>query len=164
MYLGQYDSAFFYFKKSIDGEHNPPQHSAMLVFGLPPFALVALDAIAGIYWINGYEEEAEYYFNEQIKISSRIIDMGRKPPYSPYYDLASVYAFKGEKEKAYEYLRLLNQQFKGQLLIVTAINNEFLFDSIRDEPEFQQIVREMETKYQAEHERVRHWLEENDML
>jgi len=27
-----------------------------------------------------------------------------------------------------------------------------------------QIVRDVEAKYQAEHERVRQWLEENDML
>jgi hypothetical protein len=39
-----------------------------------------------------------------------------------------------------------------------------LFDSIRNEPEFQQIVRDVEAKYQAEHERVRQWLEENEML
>jgi len=42
--------------------------------------------------------------------------------------------------------------------------NKLLFDSIRDEPEFQQIVRDLEAKYQAKHERVRQWLEENDML
>ena len=44
------------------------------------------------------------------------------------------------------------------------IKNDPLFDSIRDEPEFQQIVKDVEEKYQAEHERVRQWLEENDML
>jgi hypothetical protein len=38
------------------------------------------------------------------------------------------------------------------------------FLSIRKESEFQQIVRYVEDKYQAEHERVRKWLEENDML
>ena len=48
--------------------------------------------------------------------------------------------------------------------MVTAIKNDPLFNSIRDEPEFQQIVREIEAKYQAEHKRVRKWLEENDML
>jgi molybdopterin converting factor small subunit len=37
-------------------------------------------------------------------------------------------------------------------------------ENIRDEPEFQQIVRDVEAKYEAEHERVRQWLEENDML
>jgi len=35
---------------------------------------------------------------------------------------------------------------------------------IRDEPEFQQIVCDIEANYQAEHEKVRQWLEENDML
>ena len=48
--------------------------------------------------------------------------------------------------------------------MIATFKNDPLFDSIRDEPEFQQIVRDMEAKYQAEHERVRQWLEENDML
>jgi hypothetical protein len=39
-----------------------------------------------------------------------------------------------------------------------------LFNSIRNEPEFQQIVRDIEAKYQAEHERVRKWLEESGQL
>jgi hypothetical protein len=39
-----------------------------------------------------------------------------------------------------------------------------MFDNLRDEPEFQQIVRDVEAKFQLDHERVRKWLEENDML
>jgi hypothetical protein len=35
-----------------------------------------------------------------------------------------------------------------------------LFDSIRDEPRFQQIVRNLEARYQADHERVRKWLDD----
>jgi len=42
--------------------------------------------------------------------------------------------------------------------------NNPLFDSIRGEPELQQFLQDVEVKYQAEHERVRRWLEENDML
>jgi hypothetical protein len=38
------------------------------------------------------------------------------------------------------------------------------FDSIRNEPEFQKIVKDVEAKYQAEHERVRKWLEEQGKL
>ncbi len=33
-----------------------------------------------------------------------------------------------------------------------------LFDSIRNEPEFRQIIGDVETKYEAEHERIRQWL------
>ena len=44
------------------------------------------------------------------------------------------------------------------------IQEEPLFNKIRDEREFQQIVHDVEAKYLAEHERVRKWLGENDML
>jgi hypothetical protein len=44
------------------------------------------------------------------------------------------------------------------------IKHDPLFDSIRNEPEFQQIVRDVESKYQVEHERVKKWLEEQGML
>jgi hypothetical protein len=54
---------------------------------------------------------------------------------------------------------LLNQM---PLWRATRIKDIPLFDSIRDEPEFKQMVRNVEAKYQAEHERVRQWLEEND--
>jgi molybdopterin converting factor small subunit len=48
--------------------------------------------------------------------------------------------------------------------MVSLIKDDPLFESIRDEPEFQQIVRDVEAKYQAEHERVKKWLEEQGML
>jgi hypothetical protein len=38
-----------------------------------------------------------------------------------------------------------------------------LFDIIRNEERFQKILRNMEAKYQAEHERVRKWLREQEM-
>ena len=50
------------------------------------------------------------------------------------------------------------------LPMVTWIKTDPLFNNIRNEPEFQQIVKDVEAKYQAEHDRVRQWLEENDML
>lgn len=81
-----------------------------------------------------------------------------------YYDLAGVYAFRGEKDKAYENLRIFNQRQRNALWMATLIKNDPLFDSIRDDPEFQQIVRDVEAKYQAEHERVRVWLEKEGML
>jgi len=51
-----------------------------------------------------------------------------------------------------------------ELWIVMLIKTDPLFNSIRNEPEFQQIVKDIESKYQAEHERVRKWLQENKML
>jgi len=48
--------------------------------------------------------------------------------------------------------------------LVVQLKVDPLFETIRDEPEYQQVVRDMEAKYKAEHERVRKWLEENDKL
>jgi len=50
------------------------------------------------------------------------------------------------------------------LQFVMFMKTDPLFNSIRKEPEFQQIVRDVEAKYQAEHERLRKWLEETGQL
>jgi phosphoribosylformimino-5-aminoimidazole carboxamide ribonucleotide (ProFAR) isomerase len=48
--------------------------------------------------------------------------------------------------------------------LLYAINKDELFDNIRNEQEFKNIVIDLEAKYQAEHERVKKWLEEQGML
>jgi hypothetical protein len=77
-----------------------------------------------------------------------------------YYDLASVYAFRGEKDKAYKNLRIYNQSQAINLVMLILIKSDPLFNNIRNEPEFQQIVKDLEAKYQAEHEKVRKWMED----
>ncbi len=69
-----------------------------------------------------------------------------------------------ERDKAFENLKIFNKRESIRQWMVMFINKDPLFDGIRDEPEFQQIVRDVEAKYQAEHERVRKWLEEQGML
>jgi TolB-like protein/Tfp pilus assembly protein PilF len=120
-----------------------------------------------IYWINGYKKEAEYWFNEQKRICEATIKLGRN--YSAigraaYYDLAGVYAFQGKKEKVYENLKAFARMPICSFNVIYIIKNDELFSNIRNEPEFQQFVRDMEAKYQAEHERVKKWLEEQGML
>jgi len=81
-----------------------------------------------------------------------------------YYDFTGIYAFKGEKDMAYQNLRIFNQRMRMPLWVVTQIKKDPLFNSIRDETAFQQIVRDVEAKYEAVHERIRQWLEENDVV
>jgi len=118
------------------------------------------------YWINGFKEEAAYYFETGLEMLNGMLEEGRHfyHDFLTYYFLASIYAFQGENAKAYENLRLLNQRQRMPQWQVSNIKDDPMFDSLRHEPEFQQIVRDIEAKYQAEHERVRKWLEENDML
>ena len=119
-----------------------------------------------VYWENGYKEKAEYYFNEQLNYCNRAIELGRKYEqiFYSYYDLAAIYAFRGERDKAYQNLMIFNKKQTMPLWMVNLIKTDPLFNRIRNEPEFQQIVRDVESKYQAEHEKVRKWLEEQGRL
>jgi len=156
MFLGQNEESLEYFKLYIEKR----------------------EAIGGIIWwenhyfgyaycLNGFKKEAEYYFNIQINYCNSMIELGRiasTQEFKTYYVLAQVFAFRGEKDKAYENLKIFSQRRFIPYGLVVEIKNHPLFNSIRDEPEFQQIVHEIEAKHQAEHERVRKWLEENEML
>ena len=50
------------------------------------------------------------------------------------------------------------------LTMMSLAKHDPLVASIRNEERFQKILQNMEAKYQAEHERVRKWLEEQGML
>lgn len=123
-----------------------------------------------IFWENGYKETADVFFARQIESSTAIIESEKFSNYdnhNPYYDLAAVYAFKGENDQACENLTLYLASWENEyipLYIVTRLKNDPFFDNIRVEPEFQQIVRDAESRYQAGHDEVRKWLEENDEL
>jgi len=123
--------------------------------------------IAHAFWRVGKKKEAEYYFNQQIKYDEESIKLNRPKAIrgDSYYDLACVYAFMGDKEKAYEYLDEFNKNKKVLAYWWTIFfRHDPLLDSLRGEERFQQIIKELEVKYQAEHERVRKWLEETGQL
>jgi len=155
MFLGEYEKALTFYEKLMDYFQS---------YDL--FDNVNTHRYAYIYWQTGDRKKAAYFFNLEIEYCLKINELGRKWEDQRYtfYDLAAVYAFLGEKDKAYENLRAFNLRQSMNVWMVTLIKNDPLFENIRDEPEFQQIVLDVEAKYQAEHERVRKWLEENDML
>jgi len=112
------------------------------------------------YWKTGSIKEAEYYFNQEIKFELesirlvRLITINRQA----HFNLAKVYAFLGDKEKAYRYLDEVNKNKSFSLEWVTWFKYDPSLNSIRQEPRFQKILKDVEAKYQAEHERVRKWL------
>ena len=145
--LGKYEESLKYYKKYIAliKEHGERiDNNAYYKIGLA-------------YWHNGHKEEANYYFKEQINICNRANELGGpwSQSFVTYHRLAKVYALLGDKDKAFENLRILNQKQKLPAWIVAQIKNGPVYYNIRDEPEFQQIVRDVEAKYKAEHERVR---------
>ena len=80
-----------------------------------------------------------------------------------YLRLALAYAVIGDREKTYENLRMYYETGHTSINVFNC-RNEPMFETFREDPEFDQIMNNLENIYQAEHERVRQWLEENDML
>jgi len=80
-----------------------------------------------------------------------------------HYDLAGLYAFLGEKEKAHQYLDEFDKLSFYPMWLVALAKDDPLFNSIRQEERFQQILQNMEAKNFKEHERVRVWLEEENL-
>ncbi len=133
--------------------------------------LFASHRIGWAYWMNGDKEKARFYFNEEIRYCNRMKELGRVygDDVRIFYDLAGVYAFLGDKKKAYGSLRMRNdyqekQNLSPGLFGLSLIRHDPLFESIRNDTEFQQMLLDYLTRYQADHERVRKWLEENNML
>lgn len=153
-WLGQYKESLKYYKKYFE---------RLKAQGI--IDINGMHRIGYVYWQCGYKEKAEYFFNEQIKYCNKMIELKRSwsQGFYAYWDLAGVYAFIGEKDKAYENLRIFNQIQRANLAAPMQMKTEPLFNSIRNEPEFQKIAGDIEAKYQAEHERVRKWLEEQGM-
>ncbi len=152
LFSGQYDKALPYYKK---------WYERLKAAGR--YDINDMHRIGYAYWQNGLKEEAEYYFNEQVNYGNRLIELGRAGAHL-YYDMAGVYAFRGETDKAYENLRIFNQKQTMPSFMYWLIKHDPLFNGIRDEPEFQQIARDVEAKYQAEHDRVGKWLKEQGLL
>ena len=118
------------------------------------------------FWQVGKKKEALDYFRQQIKYGEENIKLSRPPDQmkATHYDLAGTYAFLGDKAKAYQHLDELAKKNTFPLWWVTMIKYDLIFDNIRNEERFQKILQTIESKYLAEQERVRKWLEEQEML
>jgi tetratricopeptide (TPR) repeat protein len=122
--------------------------------------------IGSIFWHNGLKAEADSYLKKQIENSNRLVELGRltREQQDKDLDLACMYLIRGEKAKTYKILETFNQKKVMSLYDVEYFKNDPIFESIRDEPQFRKILNDIESKYQAEHERVRKWLEEQKKL
>jgi tetratricopeptide (TPR) repeat protein len=113
------------------------------------------------YWLNGDKETAEHYFDPQLSyirdfLSGNLSSEGT---------LASIFAFIGNRDLAYKHLHEFNKKDAMSIYVKNGYKEGNPYHlSIQDDPEFQSIRAEILAKFEAEHERVRQWLEENGML
>jgi TolB-like protein/Tfp pilus assembly protein PilF len=118
-----------------------------------------------VLWKVGNKKQANIYFQEMIKHCTRHIQMnssyGRE---GATFDIAGVYAFLGEKDSAYHYLKLFGETNYHTTYMLSMLQElDPLFESIRAEERYLQLLRQMEANHLAERKRVSQWLEENDL-
>jgi len=152
---GHKEEAYLFAKKKID------QYKR-----IGTIALQTAFQIGYAFWQVGQYQGAKDYFNQQIKYDEESIRLRR--PISQVgnaqYDLASTYAFLGEKTKAYKYLEEFVSMYFPKLWQISYAKHNPFMKSISNEERYKKSLQNMEAKYQAEHERVRKWLEEQGML
>lgn len=118
--------------------------------------------VAYAFWKNNLFAEASFYFDVQMHNTTKAIEMERNCATFFHYDLAGLKAFQGDKESAYKNLIYFfdNTRWKP-LWLVTLIKIDPLFDRIKSERKFQEIVLKIEKEYLREHERVEKWMAKN---
>jgi hypothetical protein len=72
-----------------------------------------------------------------------------------FFVLSGIYAALGDKENALKYLEMLKEMEVIRGEYVLDLKNWPPFDNIREYPEFKDILKDAEAKYQREHERVK---------
>jgi len=101
------------------------------------------------YWMTGKREQAEILFNEQIKHASRIIEKDLPlEKQESFYRLAAIHSIRGDTGQALSYLRSFSQDPFMVFYRPTMLNHDPSFDNLRELPEFQKILRDINTWYQ----------------
>ena len=107
----------------------------------------------------GLKEEAEKYLNFYMTADTNSMGNYIK---ADFYIRAN--CLKNKPEKAMESLRELSQQPYFFRETIRNLKDEPLFETIRKLPEFQKIIYEMDSKFWANHERIKKSLEEKGLL
>ena len=116
--------------------------------------------IGYVYYQLGKTQEADKILSEEVqKLESSLDDDGNG---YQYYNLASIYAFQGDREKALKYLaEYANRGFSGGWYDYILIDP--FFESLRDDPEFQAIVKQAQEEKAAIRAQVREMEERGEL-
>ncbi len=115
-----------------------------------------------VYLKNGLENEANYHFDGSIKRLKKEIELNQKNAqrFESHFKLAEIYSATGEKKQALHYLKEIKNRKTIPKYGLIWLKENPMFDNIRNEPEFAEILKDVEAKYQKEHERVGELLRE----
>jgi len=126
-------------------------------------------------------QQLDIYPSEDAKIAVVFANVGLKTESDSYFDtylnyanndksiyknlsLAMYYAYNGNTEKTLEQMKLFARQDNYMYWALLFLKIDPLIDHVKDNPEFQQLLREIETKFWINHQRIKVSLEEKGLL
>jgi AraC-like DNA-binding protein/TolB-like protein len=157
----KYDEAVKYLRRGIELTNEKFKHNWSFMMG---YALIQ----------TGQKEEGEKMLDMAIgNCTQRLNNLATSGVFkfmenyrtNPYISLASVYAVRGQKEKALEYLAM--DRKTHPLLDLTGLKflEEFpMLDNIRNEPEFKDYFAEAQKKFLNEKRKVERFLQKEHIL
>lgn len=124
--------------------------------------------------------QLDIYKHESLKFAVVLSKMGQKKKaeefagiFKNYADndrtiyknanLAGYYCYRGDVRKTIDYLKLFSKEDNYQYWMLL-INDDPLFDPIKDHPEFIKVTDDIKAKFWATHKKLRMTLEEKELL
>lgn len=95
-------------------------------------------------WENGKYDSAKLMFDVQIKAYEKELELGRIERNDPYYNLAGIYTFLKEYDKAFEHLK--KHQFTSGMEIYA--EKDPLFKNLKNNQEFKMIIQKAKDEKQ----------------
>ncbi len=147
-YQEKYDSAFYYYKKFVNArERNDldiyPQEDVK---------------IALVYQKKGLKAQASKFFNAYAEYCEK---------YQSIYKSASMaakYAYEGKNDKAIDQLKLFATQDNYQYWILLFINKDPVYKSLKNNPEFIEVMQKIEDRFWDSQHRLKKSLEEKGLI
>lgn len=122
--------------------------------------------VAYNYLIMGDSVKAMEFFKLEIELCQKSIETRDHSILRgfTYYDLLTVYAFLEEYDKAFENLDLLKEAEFYPSWLMTYFDHDPLLANVRNDPRFKDFLTNAKIKFQNEHNKVRSWLEQENMM
>jgi tetratricopeptide (TPR) repeat protein len=114
--------------------------------------------IAVVFEKMGMKQRADNYFKRYLNYAEN--------DHSIYKDLSlgMYYAYKGDTEKALEHITLFSEEDNYMYWTILFLSIDPLTDPIKDNQEYQQLLKKLDTKFWTKHKQIKARLEEQGLL
>jgi TolB-like protein len=114
-------------------------------------------------WKKGDKLKADASFNELIELCDKLIQSDIDIDANSL-TLARIFSLKGEQEKSLEYFEKISNTWRREKWFIAFMEYDPLLQNMRINEKFREILITSKSNWQKEHDKVRIWLEKNNLL